>query len=81
MCITLLLMSGVVQADPEKVGLKILYVGGSSDLETIVTKVDSLVLQQSIMERMASFEKMLQTYFKTVKVVHAKDYVPETFLF
>lgn len=70
-------MSGVRQAGSEKIGLKILYVGGTSDLETFVTKVDSLVLQQSVAERMASFENMYGTYFETVKVVNAKDYMPE----
>ena len=77
LCTTLLLMSGVIQAGSEKIGLKILYVGGTSDLETFVTKVDSLVLQQSVAERMASFENMLRTYFETVKVENAKDYMPE----
>lgn len=60
-----------------KSDLKVLYVGGSPDIKNFLVKVDSAVVQRSVEERMASFEKMLKHYFKTVKVVDAKDYVPE----
>ena len=74
---TALLLCAVVQVIAQKSSLKILYVGGSPDLDTFVSRVDSLVLQQSIKERTASFEGMLKAYFETVKVVDAKDYEPE----
>lgn len=74
--LTLLLCVGV-QATTKKSNLKILYVGGSSDLNTWGTKVDSVFLRQSAAERMASFEEMLNTYFETVEVMDAKDYLPE----
>ena len=62
-------------AQTEKSDVSVLYVGGSSDLETVVTKVDSAVLAEDVKARMASFEQMLKEYFKNVAVVDAKDYV------
>ena len=76
---TALLLCAVVQVIAQKSSLKILYVGGSPDLDTFVSRVDSLVLQQSIKERTASFEGMLKAYFETVKVVDAKDYEPVSY--
>lgn len=58
----------------KKQDLKILYVGGSSNYDTIGDKPDSLLVARSAKERMTSFEKMLKRYFKTVKVVEGKDY-------
>ena len=58
----------------KKQDLKILYVGGSSNYDTISDKPDSLLVARSAKERMTSFEKMLKRYFKTVKVVEGKDY-------
>lgn len=58
----------------KKQDLKILYVGGSSNYDTFSSRPDSLLLVKSVKERMASFEKMLKRYFKTVKVVEGKDY-------
>ena len=66
-------LCGWVRAQGEKSQLKVLYVGGSADIET----VDSLELQESIEARMASFEEMLKEYFETVKVVEGMDYAIE----
>ena len=58
------------RAQIQKSDLRVLYVGGSAN--TSVS--DSVVLKNEVRERMASFEEMLKRYFKTVKVVDAKDY-------
>ena len=67
-------LCGMLGAQNKKSDLKVLYVGGSADLETFGVKVDSAALQKSVAERTASFEKMLKKYFKTVGVVQGKDY-------
>ena len=67
-------LCGMLGAQNKKSDLKVLYVGGSADLETFGVKVDSAALQKSVAERTASFEKMLKQYFKTVGVVQGKDY-------
>ena len=61
----------------KKSNVSVLYVGGSSDMETFGVKVDSVALQKDMAERTASFEKMLKQYFKTVGVVQGKDYAPD----
>ena len=58
----------------KKQDLKILYVGGSGNYDTIADKPDSLLMARSAKERMASFEKMLKRYFRTVKAIQGKDY-------
>ena len=65
------------QAQVKKSNVSVLYVGGSSDMETFGVKVDSVALQKDMAERTASFEKMLKQYFKTVGVVQGKDYAPD----
>ena len=58
------------QAQIQKSDLRVLYVGGSAN--TSVS--DTIALKNEVCERMASFEEMLKRYFRTVKVVDAKDY-------
>ena len=48
-------LCGMLGAQNKKSDLKVLYVGGSSDLETFGVKVDSAALQKSVAERTASF--------------------------
>ena len=72
-----MLLCGSVAAGIKKSNLSVLYVGGSPDMNTFATKVDSTVLTESIKQRMASFEKFLKQYFKKVTVIHAEDYTPE----
>ena len=61
----------------KKSNIKILYVGGSANIATVTSKVDSTILNASVKQRMASFEKFLKQYFKKVTVIHAEDYTPE----
>lgn len=74
--IILLLFTFSLQAGIRKSNLKILYVGGSPDIEQTVSRPDSAVLAQSVVQRMGAFEKMLKRYFKQVRVIDAKDYRP-----
>ena len=63
------------QAQIKKSDVSVLYVGGTSDMNTSTMTVDSVMLAKDIQTRMASFEDMLKEYFKTVKVIRAQDYV------
>ena len=60
----------------KKQAVSVLYVGGSADIETAgVSEMPAPeVLEASAAARTASFQKLLKKYFKTVKVVDAKDY-------
>jgi len=64
----------VASAAVKKTNLKVLYVGGHSDLETFATDYDSAANAKSIEARKAAFEQLLKEYFTTVKVIDAKDY-------
>lgn len=57
--------------------LKVLYVGGTPNINTEAGVVDNAQLQASIKERMADYGQFLKTYFTTVKVIEGKDYTPE----
>ena len=63
-----------VGASVKKTNLRVLYVGGHGDLETIATDYDSVANAKSIVARTAAFERLLNEYFTTVKTVDAKDY-------
>lgn len=75
--ITLLCLVLAIKA--QKQNLKVLYVGGSPDIETITrsTPLPEAVMQKSIKERMASFTSFLKSKFRTVKTVDGKDWTPE----
>lgn len=66
----LLLITNIVWAQIQKSDLQILYVGGTGVTRTL----DESPLENEVLERMADFEQMLKKYFKTVKVINAKDY-------
>lgn len=68
-CLTIM-----AQATVKKTNLRVLYVGGHSNMETFGTDYDKEANAKSITERMASFEQFLREYFTTVKVIDAKDY-------
>lgn len=70
----LLLLAGTLNAGIRKSNLRVLYVGGSPDIDNMSARPDSALVAQSVVKRMASFEKMLKRYFKQVTVIHAKDY-------
>ncbi len=72
--VILLLLAGTLNAGIRKSNLRVLYVGGSPDIDNVSARPDSALVAQSVVKRMASFEKMLKRYFKQVKVIHAKDY-------
>ena len=73
----LLLFCGSLSAGIKKINLKVLYVGGSPNVDTFTAKVDSAVMAASVKERMASFEQFLKKYFKSVTVINAADYTPD----
>lgn len=55
--------------------VSVLYVGGSSEIETIGTvDFDSALVAKMAKSRMASFSKFLKSHFRTVKVIDAKEY-------
>lgn len=61
-----------------KTNIKVLYVGGKSDIQTIgVQKIDTVAVEKSAVERSASFTALLKKYFKAVKFVHQSEYKPE----
>lgn len=59
----------------KKTNLKVLYVGGHSDIETFGEReYDSAANDRSIAERTAAWESYLKEYFTTVKAISGKDY-------
>lgn len=62
-----------VSAQVKKSKLRVLYVGGSADWSKEHFN-DDVAFQNNVKERMASFEKMLKTYFTSVTIVNADDY-------
>ena len=70
----LLAMSITMMGAVKKTKLRVLYVGGHSNLETFATDYDKAENERSVKERTASFEQFLGEYFTTVKVVMADDY-------
>ena len=67
-------LCSTLDAQIKKSDLKVLYVGGTADIQTFAEKVDFVVLQKEIAKRTASFENMLKQYFETVAVVAGMDY-------
>ena len=67
-------LCSTLDAQVKKSDLKVLYVGGTADIQTFAVEVDSVVLQEEIAKRTASFENMLKQYFETVAVVAGMDY-------
>ena len=57
-------LCSTLEAQIKKSDLKVLYVGGTADIQTFAAKVDSVVLQKEIAKRTASFENMLKQYFE-----------------
>ena len=71
---TLLMVGITMMGAVKKTKLRVLYVGGHSNMETFGTDYDKVENEKSIVERTASFEQFLKEYFTTVKVVQGKDY-------
>ena len=70
----LLMVSLTMMGAVKKTKLRVLYVGGHSNIETFATDYDKAENERSMKERMASFEQFLNQYFTTVKVVMGDDY-------
>ena len=72
-CLVMLLCL-TTNAAVKKTSLKVLYVGGHSDMETFGEDVDSVKNAQSVALRTAAWEQYLKDYFTTVKTVTAEEY-------
>ena len=76
--VMILLGCCTMNAAVKKVALRVLYVGGSPEFDTIGDRdADSTEVAKSAQERTASFDAYLRQYFTIVKSIHAKDYTPE----
>ena len=59
----------------KKTNLRVLYVGGHSDMETMgIGAYDTAAYDRSAAQRMAAWETYLKEYFTTVKAISGKDY-------
>ncbi|MDD6894268.1 MAG: protein-disulfide reductase DsbD N-terminal domain-containing protein [Prevotellaceae bacterium] len=59
----------------KKTNLRVLYVGGHSDMETMgIGAYDTAANDRSAAQRMAAWESYLKEYFTTVKAISGKDY-------
>lgn len=75
--LSLLLCFAATLAVSAKERVKVLYVGGSANIETIgVGEVDSVALAKSTKERMTDFTKFLKQHFTSVTAIDAKEYTP-----
>lgn len=61
----------------KKTNLKVLYVGGTSNIDVTSIAPDASTLARDIAARTASFGQMLKEYFKVVKCINAKEYKQE----
>ena len=69
------LVSLAAMSQVKKTNLKVLYVGGHSDMETMGgASYDTIAHDKSVVERAAAWEQYLNQYFTTVKAVKASDY-------
>ena len=75
MMVLALLACVATVAAVKKNNMKVLYVGGHSDIETFSnTDYDKEANAKSIKERTAAWKTFLETYFTTVKTVQGADY-------
>lgn len=75
MALALLACIATMAATVKKTSLKVLYVGGHSDIETFGNDdYDKAENAKSIVARTAAWKSFLETYFTTVKVVQGADY-------
>lgn len=75
MALALLACIATMAATVKKTSLKVLYVGGHSDIETFGNDdYDKAENAKSIVARTAAWKKFLETYFTTVKVVQGEEY-------
>ena len=75
MALALLACIATMAATVKKTHLKVLYVGGHSDIETFGNdNYDKAENAKSIVARTAAWKNFLETYFTTVKVVQGEEY-------
>ena len=75
MALALLACIATMAATVKKTNLKVLYVGGHSDMETFGERdYDKAANAKSIVARTAAWKNFLETYFTTVKVVQGEEY-------
>jgi hypothetical protein len=58
----------------EKTNLKVLYVGGHSDIETIGGAYDTLAHKRGVVVRTQAWKTFLEQYFTTVKAIQGDEY-------
>ncbi len=76
--LTIVLFLSMASSAEAKEKLRVLYVGGSPNIETMAREItDSAMLAKSVKERMTDFDKFLRQRFTTVKTINGKDYTPE----
>ena len=74
----ILIAAAMTLAVSAKEKLNVLYVGGSSNIETAGgVDADSAVIAKSAKERAASFTKFLRKHFTSVTAVDGKDYTAD----
>ncbi len=74
MCLAML-VCGMTMASIKKTNLRVLYVGGHSNMETFGERnYDRAANQRSIEECTAAWKRFLEQYFTAVKTVQGKDY-------
>ncbi|MDR1719791.1 MAG: protein-disulfide reductase DsbD N-terminal domain-containing protein [Dysgonamonadaceae bacterium] len=77
-CIACVLCSAIsIAQTPNKLQLKVLYVGGSPEFEPTLSNISAETIEASVKERMKSFEAFLNNYFTSVTVINAEDYSQE----
>lgn len=62
---------------PEKQDLRVLYVGGTPEVDNFLGGLPADQLAESVAARMQAFERFLNDYFTHVTVVNAKDYTQQ----
>ena len=58
----------------ERTNLKVLYVGGHSDMETFGAAYDTVAHEKGVVIRTAAWKMFLEEYFTTVQIVRGNDY-------
>ena len=75
----LLIFTGVLEAKTpvKKSNIRVLYVGGTPEFETLMSDIPKDEIDESVARRMKSFEEFLNDYFTSVTVIKAENYVQE----
>lgn len=74
LCILALLSVTLTLAAVEKTKLRVLYVGGHSDIETFGNPYDTTAHQKGIVTRTLAWKTYLEQYFTTVKAIQGAEY-------